>query len=112
MQAFRDAFAGLRGDFYGPIVSSILVSVTATALSVFLGSMAAYALVRFDFRIRLLAGVIFAIICHRGLRPAERGHGPAACPTSLLIVLVIGAVLSNLWPTACPCRGPSWATTT
>ncbi|MCA3510061.1 MAG: carbohydrate ABC transporter permease, partial [Rhodobacter sp.] len=36
VQAFRDAFAGLRGDFVGPIVSSILVSVTATVLSVFL----------------------------------------------------------------------------
>jgi multiple sugar transport system permease protein len=62
LQAFRDAFAGLRGDFIGPIVSSILISITSTALSVFLGTMAAYALVRFNFRVRLVSGLAFAAI--------------------------------------------------
>ena len=62
LQAFRDAFAGLRGDFWGPIVSSVLISLTATVLSVFLGTMAAYALVRFRFRIRLASGIAFAAI--------------------------------------------------
>ena len=62
LQAFRDAFNGLRGDFGGPIFSSILISMTSTALSVFLGTMAAYALLRFEFRIRLLSGLVFAAL--------------------------------------------------
>lgn len=104
LQAFRDAFAGLRGDFRAPVVSSILISLTATALSVFLGTMAAYALVRFRFRVRLLAGVAFAVVAIGGfvlldvftaLRP----------PHALLIVLVLALVLS-VWLNRLPLPGP------
>jgi multiple sugar transport system permease protein len=95
LQAFRDAFSGIRGDFYGPIVSSIMVAVTATALSVFLGSMAAYALVRFEFRIRLLAGVIFAVIAIGGFVLLNAVMG-LAVPYALLIVLVTALLVSNL----------------
>jgi len=87
VQAFRDAFAGLRGDFIGPIVSSILVSVTATVLSVFLGTMAAYALVRFTFRIRLLAGVAFAVISIGGFILLD-ALTALRVPHALLAVLV------------------------
>lgn len=62
LQAFREAFSGARGDYAGPIMSSVLVSITATALSVLLGAMAAYALMRFEFRIRLLAGLAFGVV--------------------------------------------------
>ncbi|MCB1357486.1 MAG: carbohydrate ABC transporter permease [Maritimibacter sp.] len=66
LQAFRDAFSGVRGDFAGPIVSSVLVSIVATAFSVLLGAMAAYALVRFTFRIRLFAGLGFGVVAIGG----------------------------------------------
>jgi multiple sugar transport system permease protein len=95
LQAFRDAFAGLRGDFFGPIVSSILISLTATALSVFFGTMAAYALVRFQFRIRLLAGIVFAVISVGGFVLLD-AYTPMRVPYALLIVLVVGLVVS-IW---------------
>jgi len=95
LQAFRDAFAGLRGDFWGPIVSSVLVSVTATALAVLLGAMAAYALVRFEFRIRLLSGVIFAIISIGGFLLLN-GLWGLRVPYSMAIVLVLALVVSVL----------------
>lgn len=62
VKAYLDAASGSRGDFVRPFVNSTLIGLSATFLSVLLGSMAAYALVRFPFRVRLLAGVAFAAI--------------------------------------------------
>ena len=93
LQAFRDAFAGLRGDFVGPIVSSIMISLTATALSVFFGTMAAYALVRFQFRIRLAAGLAFAVISIGGFVLLD-AYTALRVPHALLIVLVVALTVS------------------
>jgi multiple sugar transport system permease protein len=95
VQAFRDAFAGLRGDFVGPIVSSILISLTATALSVFLGTMAAYALVRFTFRIKLASGLAFAVISIGGFVLLDT-YTTLRVPYALLIVLVV-ALSAAVW---------------
>src|SRR3546814_447985 len=62
LQAWIDAFSGIRGDFVRPFVNSTLIGLSATALAVVFGSMAAYALVRYTFRIRLLAGILFALV--------------------------------------------------
>ncbi|WP_306120113.1 MULTISPECIES: carbohydrate ABC transporter permease [unclassified Roseitalea] len=93
LQAFRDAFSGLRGDFYGPIVSSLSISFVATVLSVFLGTMAAYALVRFEFRVKLLAGIAFAVVSIGGFVLLE-GVLAMSVPTALGIVLVASLVVS------------------
>lgn len=88
LQAFIDALSGIRGDFAGPIISSVLVSIAATALAVFLGAMAAYAVVRFEFRIRLLAGVAFAVLAIGGFVLLTHGFG-LRVPYALGIVLVV-----------------------
>lgn len=93
LKAFADALSGIRGDFAGPIISSVLVSTTATALSVFLGAMAAYALVRFEFRIRLLSGLAFAVISIGGFVLLNQIGGMRA-PYALGIVLVVATALS------------------
>lgn len=101
LQAFRDAFAGLRGDFWAPIVSSVLVSVTATALSVLLGSMAAYALVRFEFRIRLLAGLAFAVVSIGGFILLNNLWGmrvPYALAAVLVLALLVAVPLNRVLP--------------
>lgn len=104
LQAFRDALSGIRGDFYGPIMSSILISILSTALAVLLGSMAAYALVRFEFRIRLGSGLLFAGISIGGFVLL---NGPAglSVPYALLIVLVVG-LIASLWVNRYPLPGP------
>lgn len=66
LQAYIDAFSGIRGDFINPFINSALIAVSATALSVTFGTMAAYALVRFEFRIRLGSGLIFAAVAIGG----------------------------------------------
>lgn len=60
LKAYTDIWSGNRGNFTRSFWNSTLVGLTATAISVLLGSMAAYALVRFRFRVRLLAGLTFA----------------------------------------------------
>jgi multiple sugar transport system permease protein len=61
LKAWRDAFSGERGNFSATFMNSVWISIGASVISVTLGSMAAYALVRFQFRVRLLAGVLFAV---------------------------------------------------
>ena len=95
LQAFRDALSGVRGDFAGPISSSLIVAVAATALSVFLGAMAAYALVRFQFRIRLLAGLSFALVSIGGfvlLDQFTELRGPYA-----LGIVLVAALSVSVW---------------
>ncbi|MES0864325.1 carbohydrate ABC transporter permease [Ruegeria sp. SCPT10] len=98
LQAFRDAFSGIRGDFASPIFSSLAVSITATALSVLLGSMAAYALVRFEFRIKLLAGVVFAVVAIGGFVVVTEVLGwkvPHALGAMLVLALAISVWLNT-----------------
>ena len=60
LKSYAEAFSGARGDFLTDFINSTIISLSATLMSVILGSMVAYALVRFIFRIKLLSGVLFA----------------------------------------------------
>ncbi|MEC8595673.1 MAG: carbohydrate ABC transporter permease, partial [SAR324 cluster bacterium] len=51
---------GSRGDFFATFFNSVWISIAASLIAVVFGSMAAYALVRFQFRVKLLAGIVFA----------------------------------------------------
>lgn len=104
LQAFKDAFLGLRGDFASPIISSLTVSILSTALSVLLGTMAAYALVRFEFRIRLLAGVAFAVVAIGGFVILTEYQGWGV-PQALALVLVL-ALLVSVWMNTLNLPGP------
>ena len=107
LQAFRDAASGLRGDFVGPVVSSILVSLVATAISVLIGTMAAYALVRFEFRVRLLSGVLFAAISIGGfvlLTEWWDWRVPYALGT-VLVVALAASIAANRLPLPGPVLG-------
>jgi len=56
-----EVFRGERGEVYEPLIASTLIGLVATFISVALGAMAAYALVRFEYRVRLLSGILFAL---------------------------------------------------
>ena len=62
LAGFREILGGGRGNMLPPLWNSALVATVSTAIATLLGSMAAYALVRFEFRVKLLAGLLFAII--------------------------------------------------
>ena len=58
---YFQAFSGVRGDFFTNFINSTIISLSATIVSVLLGSMVAYALVRFIFKIKLLSGLLFVL---------------------------------------------------
>lgn len=106
VQAYLDAISGIRGDYVRPFVNSTLIGLSATFFSVLFGSMAAYALVRFPFRVRLMAGVLFAAIGiggfllfnHLGLSRAQ------AMGVSFVAALTL-SVLANRLPLPGPVMG-------
>jgi len=104
LQAFRDAFSGIRGDFLGPILSSVMISAVVTVLSVGLGSMAAYALVRFEFRIKLLAGVLFGVVTIGGFAVLT-GIFELRVPSAMGLVMVLGLPLA-VWANGLALPGP------
>lgn len=95
LEAFREAVSGIRGDFLGPFWHSCLIATVATTASVFFGSMAAYALVRFEFKVRLLAGLVFAVIAIGGFLCLTELVGIAA-PQSLILTMVVALTVSVL----------------
>lgn len=97
LDAFREALSGIRGDFVAPFWNSTLIAIAATTLSVLLGSMAAYGLARFQFRVRLLAGLIFGLLAIGGFTLLT-GSLRVPAPTALLLALGVAlpvAVLVN-----------------
>ncbi len=66
LTAWQELFSGKRGEFYNTFVASSIVGVSASLLATGLGAMAAYALVRFTFRVQLASGLIFFAVALGG----------------------------------------------
>ena len=66
LQAWQDIAAGIRGNFHDTFLHSTMVGLTAATLATTLGAMAAYALVRFPFRVKLAAGIGFFLVALLG----------------------------------------------
>jgi multiple sugar transport system permease protein len=66
MQAWDDILAGIRGSFSHTFWNSTIVGVSAAAIATVFGAMAAYALVRFEFRVKLISGLAFFVVALGG----------------------------------------------
>lgn len=66
MQAWDDIRAGIRGSFSHTFWNSTLVGISAAAMATVFGAMAAYALVRFEFRVKLASGLAFFAVALGG----------------------------------------------
>jgi multiple sugar transport system permease protein len=66
LQAWYELLSGQRGEFYNTFISSTIIGLSAAVIATLVGSMAAYALVRFTFELRLLSALIFAIFAIGG----------------------------------------------
>lgn len=75
LEGLREVLAGERGNVLRPLLNSTLIGLAATTLATALGAMAAYALVRFEFRVRLAAGLAFAIAGIGGYLALRNGLG-------------------------------------
>lgn len=66
LTAWRELFSGQRGQFFNTFISSTVIGLSAAVLATLIGSMAAYALVRFTFRLKLASGILFAVVAIGG----------------------------------------------
>ncbi|ASJ74406.1 carbohydrate ABC transporter permease [Granulosicoccus antarcticus] len=66
LKAWKDLFSGSRGAFFSTFWASTIVGLSASLIATLVGSMAAYALVRFPFKVRLASGISFFIVAMGG----------------------------------------------
>ena len=100
LKAWRELLSGIRGEFYSNFWSSTIVAVSSSVLATLLGAMAAYALVRFPFRVKLLSGILFFAVAMGGfLRGRDVvGLPPATASIIAFCVALALSVLANRFP--------------
>ena len=107
LQAWDDIWAGIRGNFRDTFLNSTIVGLSAATIATAFGSMAAYALVRFPFRVRLASGLAFFVVALGGYLALHVGLGfgrAAALLWAFPIALAL-ALLVNRLPVPGPILG-------
>lgn len=66
LTAWSELLSGQRGQFYNTFIASTIIGLSASILATAIGAMAAYALVRFTFAVKLLSAVTFAVVALGG----------------------------------------------
>jgi multiple sugar transport system permease protein len=93
LHAWRYVFVDVGRDTLRPYLNSVVVAVASTTLAVLIGSLAAYALVRIRFRVKLAAIAAFLLLLI-GLVAAVTGLGvrwPVALAVAVaLFILFLG----------------------
>ncbi|MFO1047373.1 MAG: carbohydrate ABC transporter permease [Geminicoccaceae bacterium] len=108
LQAWADIWAGIRGNFHDTFLNSTIVGLSAATIATVFGSTAAYALVRFPFRVRLASGLAFFLVALGGYLALHLGLGLGrasallwAFPLALALALLVnhlpvpGPILGN-----------------
>ena len=107
LQPFIDLYQGIRGEFFRTFLNSTIVGLSAAAIATAIGAMAAYALVRFEFRVRLGAGLVFFLLALGGYLLFNATFGLTR-PQALLLafpIALIAAVAANRLPLPGPILG-------
>lgn len=107
LQPFIDLYQGIRGEFFRTFLNSTIVGLSAAAIATAMGAMAAYALVRFEFRVRLGAGLVFFLLALGGYLLFNATFGLTR-PQALLLafpIALIAAVAANRLPLPGPILG-------
>ena len=75
LTAWSELLSGQRGQFFNTFWASTIIGLSASVAATFIGAMAAYALVRFTFRFRLLSALIFVVVaCSRAAGTAASSN--------------------------------------
>ncbi|MFN5487927.1 MAG: carbohydrate ABC transporter permease [Bradyrhizobium sp.] len=107
LQPFIDLYQGIRGEFFRTFLNSTIVGLSAAAIAPAIGAMAAYALVRFEFRVRFGAGLVFFLLA-LGLYLLFNATLGLTRPQALLLafpIALIAAVVANRLPLPGPILG-------
>ena len=107
LQPFIDLYQGIRGGFFRTFLNSTIVGLSAAAIATAVGAMAAYALVRFEFKVRLGAGLIFFLLALGGYLLFNNSLGFNRAQALLLAfpIALVAAILSNRLPLPGPILG-------
>ena len=97
LTAWDELFSGIRGEFFRNFWSSMIVALSASAIATLIGTMAAYALVRFSFRVRLASGIAFFAVAMGGYLLGREvfGIGPAKASILAFCVALALSVFIN-----------------
>ncbi|MGY4568554.1 carbohydrate ABC transporter permease [Bradyrhizobium sp. USDA 3256] len=107
LQPFIDLYQGIRGEFFRTFLNSTIVGLSAAAIATAIGAMAAYALVRFEFKVRFGAGFVFFLLALGGYLLFNTTFGftrPQALLLAFPIALIV-AVAANRLPLPGPILG-------
>ncbi|OKO81762.1 carbohydrate ABC transporter permease [Bradyrhizobium sp. NAS96.2] len=107
LQPFIDLYQGIRGEFFRTFLNSTIVGLSAAAIATAIGAMAAYALVRFEFKVRLGAGLVFFLLA-LGFYLLFNATFGLTRPQALLLafpIALIAAVVANRLPLPGPILG-------
>ncbi|MGY3529248.1 carbohydrate ABC transporter permease [Bradyrhizobium sp. USDA 4452] len=107
LQPFIDLYQGIRGEFFRTFLNSTIVGLSAAAIATAIGAMAAYALVRFEFKVRLGAGLVFFVLALGGYLLFNATFGFTR-PQALLLafpIALVAAVVANRLPLPGPILG-------
>jgi multiple sugar transport system permease protein len=107
LNAWRDLFSGNRGQFSSTFLASSLIGVTAAVIATAIGAMAAYALVRFPFRVRLGSAILFFVVALGGYLAGTLWFGLPRAPAMLdaFAAALLLSVLANRLPLPGPVLG-------
>lgn len=93
LKNWYNILTGVRGNLVSTFTSSVLVSFSSSIIATLLGTMAAYALVRFTFTVRLLSGLTF-IFVSLGLFVYSNQFMGVPVVTSFLVAFCVALALS------------------
>jgi multiple sugar transport system permease protein len=107
LQPLIDLYQGIRGEFFHTFLNSTMVGLSAATIATAIGAMAAYALVRFEFRVRLGSGVTFFALAVGGYLLFNNYLGLTR-PQALLSVFplaLVASIIANRLPLPGPILG-------
>jgi len=107
LQPFIDLYEGIRGAFFHTFLNSTMVGLSAALIATAVGAMAAYALVRFEFKVRLGAGLVFFAIALGGYLAFNAYLGltrPQALLSAFPLALLL-SIIANRVPLPGPILG-------
>ncbi|UEM09789.1 carbohydrate ABC transporter permease [Bradyrhizobium barranii subsp. barranii] len=107
LQPFIDLYQGIRGEFFRTFLNSTIVGLSAAAIATAVGAMAAYALVRFEFRVRLRRRPDLLPARARRLSAVQHSLGFTRAQALLLAfpIALVAAILANRLPLPGPILG-------
>ena len=107
LTAWYDLFSGIRGEFFSNFWSSTIIALSSSVIATLLGAMAAYALVRFTFQVRLMSGIAFFAIAMGGFLFGREilGIGPATASITAFCVALALSIFINRYPLPGPILG-------